>query len=143
MKAICPCCGEVYSTHPLQTSRGRGAAKVQLGPRALSIAAQLNKGFGLTMRKTCGVLDHLAGLRLTPGGLSQALARIAQKLTGAYREKTMQLRAAPAVYVDETSWWVAGPGAWLWDYTTPTQTYYRVEDGRGHGVVHKILGKNG
>jgi regulator of replication initiation timing len=143
-EALCPCCGDVYSTHPLQTSRARGAAKVQLGPRALATAAQLNKGLGLPMRKTCGVLKQLAGLRLTGGGLSQALFRIAQKtaVAGEYRGMTTQLRAAPAVYADETSWWVGGPGAWLWVYTTPAQTYYRVEDGRGHGVVHKVLGKD-
>src|SRR5262249_50922145 len=48
---------EVYSTHPLQTGRAGGAAQVQLGPRALSLAADLNKAKGLTMRKTVSVLD--------------------------------------------------------------------------------------
>ncbi|MCL2709738.1 MAG: hypothetical protein FWE95_02560 [Planctomycetaceae bacterium] len=36
-EGLCPHCGEVHSTHPLQTSRARHAAKVQLGPRALAI----------------------------------------------------------------------------------------------------------
>src|SRR5688500_1332110 len=116
----------------------------ELHGRPLATAAQLNKALGLTMRKTCSVLQQLAGLRLTCGGLSQALSRIAHKgaVAGEYRGMTTQLRAAPAVYADETSWWVGGPGVWLWVYTTPTQTYYRVEDGRGHGVVHKVLGKD-
>jgi len=32
----CQKCGEVHSSHPLQTSLGQGAAKVQIGPRALA-----------------------------------------------------------------------------------------------------------
>jgi len=38
-KGTCPRCGEVRSEHPLQMSRATGAAKVQLGPRAVALAA--------------------------------------------------------------------------------------------------------
>jgi hypothetical protein len=69
-RGVCAVCGEVHSSHPLQTSMVTGAAKVQLGPRARALAASLNKQFGLTMRKTCRVLRLLAGLILTPGGLA-------------------------------------------------------------------------
>src|SRR3990170_3031889 len=72
-EANCPRCGAVRSTHPLQTSTAGGAASVQLGPRALAVAALLNKELGVTMRKTCRVLAKLLGMKLTPGGLSQAL----------------------------------------------------------------------
>lgn len=140
--ACCQRCGQVHSTHPLQTSRGRGAAKVQLGPRALAIGALLNKRHGLTMRKTCGVLKQLCGLRLTPGGLSQALDRIAAKLTDAYGALVQDIRGSPAVNVDETSWWVGGPGWWLWTFTTPKETLYRVDRSRGSDVVADILGED-
>jgi Zn-finger nucleic acid-binding protein len=72
----CHRCGQIRSSHPLQTSVSRGAAKVQLGPRALALAAALNKVHGLTMRKTCRVLKDLGGLRITAGGLSQAICRV-------------------------------------------------------------------
>jgi transposase len=69
-EAECPHCQtQVRSTHPLQVSLAEGAAGVQLGPRALGLAAQLNKQHGLTMRKTCAVLREAFGLRLSPGGL--------------------------------------------------------------------------
>lgn len=138
----CKRCGRVHSTHPLQTSRAHGAAKVQLGPRALGIAALLNKRHGLTMRKTCAVLEQLCGLRLTPGGLSQALDRIAAKLTDAYDVLIQDIRGSPAVNVDETSWWVGGPGWWLWTFTTPKETVYRVDRSRGSDVVAEILGED-
>ena len=65
----CRGCGRsVASHHPLQVSAAQGAAGTHLGPRALAVAALLNKGLGLTMRKTCTVLHQLLGLSLTPGG---------------------------------------------------------------------------
>jgi len=139
-RARCARCGVVHSVHPLQTSRGQGAAKVQLGPRALSIASLLNKHLGLTMRKTCRVLRQLCGLRLTPGGLSQALDRIADRLADRYEALAGDIRGSPAVNVDETSWWVGGPGQWLWVFTTPNETLYRVDSSRGSDVVLDILG---
>jgi transposase len=138
----CACCGDVSSTHPLQTSTAEGAAAVQLGPRALALAAMLNKEHGLTLRKTACVLKDLCGLRTTPGGLAQSLARIASKLSSAYERLCDDLRGSAAVFADETSWWVGGPGWWLWTFTTPQTTCYRVENSRGSNVVAEVLGKN-
>jgi len=138
--ALCPVCGPVETSHPLQTSYGRGAAKVQLGPRALALSACLNKVHGLTMRKTCRVLQDLCGLRLTAGGLSQALLRIAGRVKGVYEDLVDTIRGSPAVFADETSWWVGGPGYWLWVFTTAEQTVYRVDHSRASQVVRDILG---
>lgn len=137
----CSACGIVWSNHPLQTSYGRGASKVQLGPRALAVAACLNKLHGLTMRKTCKVLHDLCGLRITAGGLSQALCRVAWKAKGLYAKLLDDIRASPAVFVDETGWWIGRPG-WLWVFTSPDSTLYRVDDSRGSKVVDDVLGKD-
>jgi transposase len=140
-EGVCLCCGQgVRSTHPLQTSIARGAAAVQLGPRALTLAAVLNKHLGLTMRKACEVLRSLCGLRLTAGGLSQALDRVADKVKPLYDGLIDQLRRGDAVHADETSWWVGGPGAWLWVFTDPNATVYHVDPHRGSAVVEQILG---
>jgi hypothetical protein len=138
----CAGCGEVFSTHPLQTSRAQGAAAVQLGPRALALGAMLNKQLGITMRGTCRVLRNVCGLSVSPGGLAQALARVAGKLDVEYRALVQGLRASPAVFADETSWWVGGPGWWLWVFTTPDTTLYRVDESRGSAVVKETLGED-
>jgi hypothetical protein len=138
----CAKCGEVRSTHPLQTSTAEGAAKVQVGPRVLAWAAELNKRLGLSMRKTCSLFERLLGLRLTPGGLSQALDRVAQRCRGEYYRILDQVRESSAVYADETSWWVGEAGWWLWTFTTPEATFYRVEQSRGNGIVRKTLGRD-
>jgi len=137
----CPRCGPVESVHPLQGSRAQGAAQVQLGPRAVAMAAELNKAQGLSMRRTCQVLEQLVGLKLTAGGLSQALDRAADRVRSQHKQLVTELREAAAVFVDETSWWVGEPSWWLWAFTTPETTLYRVEPSRGSQVVEETLGK--
>jgi hypothetical protein len=136
----CATCGEVHSSHPLQTSTATGAAKTQLGPRAHALAAALNKQFGLTMRKTCRVLQLFAGLALSPGGLAQALQRSAAKVLPAFESLVLDVRGAAAVFADETSWYVGAPGYWLWTFTTADATVYHVDKSRGRQVVLDTLG---
>jgi transposase len=140
--ATCVGCGQsVRSQHPLQMSLAIGAAGVHLGPRALALAADLNKAKGLSMRKTCTVLRDCFGLQLSPGGLSQAMDRLAAKVKPQYDALARELRQAPALHSDETSWWVAGPGWWLWVFTTQLLTFYVVAQSRGRDLLNDILGK--
>jgi transposase len=141
-RGVCPHCGEVHSTHPLKTSEATGAAGIQLGPRAQALAATLNKQHGLTMRTACRVLDQFAGLHLSPGGLAQLVRRVAQKAEAAYAALIVDVRAAAAVFVDETSWYVGAAGSWLWVFTTNTTTVYKVESSRGREVVTGTLGED-
>lgn len=138
---ICRQCGhEMASRHPCQVSLAVGAAGVHLGPRALALAAQLSHQAGLTMRKVCQVLAGLTGLRLSPGGLAQALHRIADKTGGWLQEEQMALRHDPAVYADETGWWLGGAGTWLWIFTSPARTIYQVDSRRSREPVLEMLG---
>ncbi|MBV8970522.1 MAG: IS66 family transposase [Verrucomicrobia bacterium] len=142
-QGTCVGCGQsVRSSHPLQMSLATGAAGVQLGPHALALAADLNKAKGLSMRKTCAVLRDCFGLQLSPGGLSQALDRLALKVKPQYDALAAELRQAPALHSDETSWWVAGPGWWLWVFTTQLLTFYVVVQSRGRELLQQILGKD-
>jgi transposase len=136
----CPTCGEVRSTHPLQVSTATGAAGTHLGSRALALAAQLSKQFGVTTRGCTRILQALGGLRLTPGGLVQALHRVASKAQDWYDDLAAGLRQQSSVHVDETSWWVGGPGHWLWGFTCPACTVYHVDASRGRDVVLDLLG---
>src|SRR6516162_10945040 len=142
-QGTCVGCGQsVRSKHPLQMSLAIGAAGVHLGPRALALAADLNKAKGLSMRKTCAVLHDCFGLQLSSGGLSQALDRLAVKVRPQYDALATELRQAPVLHSDETSWWVAGPGWWLWVFTTRLLTFYVVAQSRGRELLGSILGKD-
>ena len=134
------CDGPVQSHHPLQVSTATGAAGTHLGPRALGLAAALNKDLKLTMRKTCQVLHQLVGLSLSPGGLSQALDRVASRLSSDYDQTLETLRDSEVIHTDETGWWVGGPGYTLWVFTNQDSTYYQVVDSRNRATAEAILG---
>lgn len=137
---VCAQCGDVESRHPLQTSRAVGAAGNHLGPRAQALALLLAHRSGLTMRRTCQALADLCGLSLSPGGLAQLLQRAADRLEPLYTQIEQRIRDSAAVFADETSWYVGEPKWWLWVFTTPQATLYRLEPGRGADVVHDTLG---
>src|ERR1700732_3761017 len=141
-QGTCVGCGQsVRSKHSLQMSLAIGAAGVHLGPRALALAADLNKAKGLSMRKSCAVLRDCFALQLSSGGLSQALDRLAAKVKPQYDAIATELRQAPTLHSDETSWWVAGPGWWLWVFTTQLLTFYVIAQSRGRDLLNDILGK--
>ncbi len=138
--AFCPACQkEVRSTHPLQMSIATGAAGTHLGPNALGTLAEL-KSKGLSMRKVCALSQSLFRLKLTPGGLSQALRRAGQKCQPAYQGLKEEVRNAAVVHANETSWWLQNRQAWLWVFATQTTTLYVIEEGRGRDVAIEMLG---
>lgn len=134
------CHQESRSHHPLQVSRATGAAGTHLGPRALALAADLNKSKCLTMRKTCRVLHDGFGLKITPGGLSQAMDRLATKAQPLYQEILQGVRHSPVLHIDETSWWLAGKPCWLWVFTHCTGTFYLISRSRSRDLLELVLG---
>jgi len=138
---LCCSCGQaVASRHPLQVSTASGAAGTHLGARALAVAALLNKGFGLPMRKTCAVLRDLVGLALSPGGLAQALARMAERLKAEDDALLRIVKAEPVLHGDETSWFVGRSGFSLWVLTNRAGTCYRVVPSRSRAQAEALMG---
>jgi transposase len=137
----CQGCGQsVASGHALQVSAANGAAGTQLGARALALAVSLNKGFGLTLRKSCAVMRELLGLSLSPGGLAQALARTARRLQGEDAALLQALKAEPVLHTDETSWYVGKAGFSLWVLTNRAGTCYRIVPSRSRAQAEALLG---
>jgi hypothetical protein len=125
----------------MQTTTAQGAAGTHLGPMAQAWVVALNKEHGLTMRKTCRVLKGVAGLKVSAGGVSQIVSRAAKRMKEGYEELVRDIRGSRAVFADETSWWVGGPGWWLWTFTTKQATVYLVDRRRGSRVVTEALGE--
>lgn len=139
-EALCTQCRKpVRSTHPLQVSLASGAAGVHLGARAQAVVVELNKTHHLTVRKSCHILHDLFGLSLSPGGLIKTTHRLAKRLQPQYEQLALQLRRSSVVHADETSWWVGGPGWWLWVFCRADITFYLVIKNRGRAVVNAIL----
>lgn len=139
----CERCGRRHQgRHPFQTSDALGAAGSMLGPRAVALASQLNKELGLSPRKTARTLELVAGIRVTPGGVVQAVARQVRALEPTYRALIERVRESPVVSPDETGWRVDGRKAWLWAFAGEEVTVYLIASGRGYEQAKVILGED-
>jgi transposase len=138
----CRCCGRRHQgRHPFQTSDALGAAACMLGPRAVALATELNKELGLSPQKTAKALARF-GIRVTAGGVVQAIARQARALEPTYQALIEGVRASPTVAPDETGWRINGQKAWLWAFAGENVTVYLIAPGRGYEHAVEILGED-
>jgi len=136
----CRGCGRrVQGRHPRQSSNALGAAASQLGPRAVALAAYLNKRLGIPYGKLAALYQTAFGLRVSPAGLCLALQRLGRAAELTYRGLIQSLRRASVVAPDETGWKVAGRLHWLWVFVSPQVTVYAIQDGRGFEEAAAIL----
>ena len=126
--------------HPRQTSDALGAAASQLGPDAVELATILNKEVGVSVGKTAAVLRQTCGLRVTPGGISQAVARVGRQCAPTYAALTQRVRASASVTIDDTGWRVGGVSHWLFAAATADATVFAIAAGRGHADAARLLG---
>lgn len=137
----CRQCGRrVQGRHPRQTSNALGSAASQLGPRAIALATQLDKGLGLSHEKTAAVLQAAFGLQVTRGGLCQAFHRMAGKAEPTYQTLIEHIRQSPCVTPDETGWKVSARLWWMWAFASSDATVYAIQPGRGFAQAAAILG---
>jgi transposase len=134
------CRRRVQPRHPDQTSDALGAAAVQLGPRAVALAAWCSKGLGLPAGKVARLLGQL-GRKVTPGGVGQAIARAARRAAPTDAALVEGVRHRPVVASDETGWRVAGRRAWLWAFAGQGVIVYRIAQGRGYDDATAVLGE--
>lgn len=136
------CKRRVRHSHPAQLSTAVGAAKVQIGEAALSLAAELKHRLGVPYRKIVDLFQSQFGLKLTAGALVQAGQRLTERLTPVHESVLEALRSSSVCHTDETGWKVGGTNAWLWVFTNQDHTAYVVSKGRGQDVVRQTLGDN-
>jgi transposase len=136
----CRDCGRsVRGRHPTQTSEATGAAGSQLGPRALAMIAQLNKGLGLSFAKTQAVMRGAFGIIISRAGAWHGVLRASRAAKPTYQALAERVREAPAVTVDETGWKVDGVLRWLWVFATTQVIVYRIAPGRGYEQAASVL----
>ena len=122
--------------HPEHVPKG------YLGANVLIQAAILKYHHCLPYRKICELFQELAGLTVSPGGISQALARISQWL-GVEKEQLLEtIRGSPQVHVDETGWRLDGKKSWLWTLVNERFAYYYIDRSRGRKVLKELLGED-
>ncbi|HZA21665.1 MAG TPA: transposase, partial [Dehalococcoidia bacterium] len=91
-------------------------------------------------RKVPGVLETLAGLKLTQGAITQdALRRARGQIGIAYQQLRRAVRESPAVYTDDTGWRVDGQNAHLMAFDTDEVTVYQVRPRHRHQEVQEVV----
>lgn len=136
----CVECGRrVQGRHPLQTSDAVGAAAVQLGPEAISLATILHTQLGLPVAKVATLFRQTWHLSVTPGGIIRALHRVADRARPTYEALVTAVQTSPTVVPDETGWRENGRSRWLWVFATPDTTVYRITPGRGFDEATLVL----
>jgi len=138
--ACVDCGARIQGRHERQTSDALGAAASQLGPEALALATVLNKRIGIPFGKTAEVLESAFGLQVTPGGLSQAIARVRTSCEPTYEALKQHVRTSLSVTMDESGWKVAAILWWLWVAVTPEVTVYGILPGRGFREAAALIG---
>ncbi len=136
----CIACGcRLQGRHPEQTSNALGRAAVQIGPRALSLAAEAKHLLGVPYGKIAHFFQKAFGLRVNRSTLARADQRVAQAHHASYAQIQQVVQASPATHVDETGWKVAGRLAWLWTAATRQATLYLIHRRRGHEFKTQAL----
>ena len=132
----CECCKKkVYAPyHPDHVPKG------YLGANVLIQAAILKYYHCLPYRKICELFKEMAGLTVSPGGISQALARISHWLGVEKAVLLEAIRGSPQLHVDETGWRLDGKKSWVWALVNQRLAYYHVDRSRARGVLKELLG---
>jgi len=136
------CNRRVQGRHPLQTSAALGAAAVQLGPEALALGVQMNKGLGLPHADVVAVLQHGYGLLVNRSTICRAVDRVARRGEATWQALREAARRSLINGIDETGWRVDAQLRWLWAAVSETVTFCDILPGRGFEQAASLLGKD-
>jgi len=131
---ICPCCQkEVVATDPDCPNEGI------FGNSTIAQATLLKYKYRLPHRKIQDALKRLHGLNISPATILDLTRRAADAVQSQYDAILNRIRAAPIVYIDETSIDVQGVLYWIWVFTTPFETFFVIRKSRGMKVLTEVL----
>lgn len=141
---ICRCtrCGKrVQGRHPLQSSDAIGAAAVQVGPEAVTLAVLMNKLQGLPHAAAAAILKQGFGLTMSRSAICRAIQRTARKAEATWHALREAARRSALAHMDETGWKVEAQLHWLWAVVTEQITFCEILPGRGFVEAAAILGE--
>lgn len=132
----CPSCRKIVS--PTVTD---ALPHATLGLGVLVYSAWLHYLLGVSVGNVVRILAVAAGLRVSPGGLTQAWANLADMLLPYYQQIEQHVRAAATLHADETGWRINGITHWLWAFCTERFAYFLIDPHRSSAVVARVLGE--
>jgi len=108
-RVCCPDCGRTVRAE-LPTSVPRGC----FGPKLEAAIASLTVRNRLSRRQLVELMEELFGCPIAVGTIDAILTRTAETLEPVYDELLERTRAAGALNIDETGWYLSGEPRTLW-----------------------------
>ena len=136
LRGHCPHCKKSRDLRPADVRPG-----AYLGTRTVLWAAWMRVHLNMPFGKVSELLEKLCGLRVSRGGLSQALKSVARQFGVEVKEIEAALRGAGRVFADETGMRVSGENNWLWFFGNDRHARIRIEKTRSGKVVTDVLGE--
>jgi transposase len=134
------CHKRVQGRDSRQTSDALGAAAVQLGPNALALAVNMNKGLGMPHADVAAVLQDGFHLQVNRSTICRAVDRVARRGEPTWHALRDAARRSMVNGIDETGWNVDAQLRWLWVAVSEQVTFCDILPGRGFPQAASILG---
>lgn len=139
-RGYCVTCGKYSSAQDL---RGQ---EVSLGPNVRLLVCYLITLRDHSYEQVTRILWDLYRFKITDGEITAILDAQRLALLPAYEELKENIRAGPAVHMDESRWRIQseqGAGyAWSMSSTTSTDVVFKLADSRGMGNAAELIGEN-
>lgn len=115
--------------------------RATLGLNVLVYTAWLHYLLGISVGAIVRLLSVGFAFSVSPGGLTQAWARLASYLEPDYEQLEQQVREAGVLHADETGWRINGLTHWLWAFCTERVCYFLIDQRRSAAIVARVLGE--
>lgn len=114
----------------------------RIGVRLTSLIATLRLVMRLPIRQIQTYLRTLHGVTISIGELVELQHRLKEQMQPHLDALKADIRASPALQMDETGWREDGENGYIWAASTPTVRYYEYHHTRSGTVVKQMIGEN-
>ncbi len=111
----------------------------QFGPVLASWVAH-QRMLGLSVEKVRTSARESFGLEISEASILALEAWVAERMGPAYEQLRAQVKEAPTVCADETSFRISGKNGWMWVYSHLAAVVYQIAPTRGKAAVLEVLG---
>jgi transposase len=134
-RVCCPDCGRtVRAELPVGVPRGCFGPKLEAAIAALTVRNRLSR------RQLAELMEELFGCPVAVGTIDAILTRTAKTLKPVYDDLLEQTRAASALNIDETGWYLGGEPRTLWGAFSKRTAVLRIAPDRGKKHLHGLIG---
>lgn len=126
-----------------QVVSGKGREEIPgsyIGPVAKSIAGFLRYDIKISVRDIQRVFKDLFNLTIVPASVPGFNNQLRRRAVLVYKGLKDKIRRSKCCHADETGWKLDGHNQWLWSFSSPSASFFHIDESRGQKVVEEILG---